>query len=100
MTDKQVAFWLIVMMVIEVFAVGIAFFYVFPQDSDHLHTLQKIGFTLLVFGLVVQIVRSIHYLENGFYPVDKYFPMWITKDLGGSILIYYYAFINKKQTNS
>lgn len=96
MTDKQVAFWLIVMMIVEIFAVGIAFFCVFPQDSDHLHILQKIGFTLLVFGLVVQIVRSIHYLENGFYPIDVHFPLWISKDIGASVLIFYYAFINKK----
>jgi hypothetical protein len=50
----------------------------------------------MVFGLVVQVIRSIHFLQHGSYPVDHYFPMWLTKDIGACILIYYYSFIHGK----
>lgn len=96
MTDYQVAIWLTIVLAVEFAAVGIAFHYVFAQHDAHLHIMQKIGFALAVFGLVVQIVRSMHYLEHGFYPVDKIFPMWVTKDIGICVLIYYYSFLNKK----
>lgn len=96
MTDTQVAFWLVSAGIVEVIAVFIAIFVVFPSDNDW-HTLLKAGFALMVLGLVVQIVRSIHYLEHGYYPIDVYFPMWITKDIGASLLIYYFAFVHPKK---
>lgn len=95
MTDNQVAFWLVIMLFAQVYAIGLAFIYVFPNESSHLHILQKLGFTLLVFGLVVQIIRSVHYLNLGHYPIDVVFPMWVTKDLGACLLIYYYAKVHK-----
>ena len=97
MSDKQVAMWLAIMLVIELVAVFVAFVYVFARDSNHLHIVQKVGFAFMVFGLVVQVVRSIHYLEHGFYPVDRIFPMWITKDIGACILIYYYSFLHRRR---
>jgi hypothetical protein len=77
------------------FFIGIAFVFVFISGQD-MHILQKVGFALLVFGLVVQVVRTVHYLEFGAYPVDHYFPMWLTKDIGIMVLIYYYSFIYPK----
>lgn len=96
MNDKLLVAWLVGMLVVELIAVFVAFFYVFTKDDNSLHILQKIGFASLVFGLVVQVIRSIHFLDVGSYPVDKYFPMWITKDIGACILIYYYSFIHGK----
>lgn len=96
MNDAQVAVWLTVVMFFEVIAVCVAFFYVFAQDDAHMHVVQKIGFAFMVFGLVVQVVRSMHYLDFGYYPIDRYFPMWITKDIGAIILIYYYSFIARR----
>lgn len=96
MNDKQVAMWLAIMLVIELAAVFVAFVYVFARDSGHLHVVQKVGFSFMVFGLVVQVVRSIHYLENGYYPIDRFFPMWITKDIGACVLIFYYSFLHKR----
>lgn len=93
MTDQQVTFWLIAMGAVELVAVFVALFYVFLGDKG-LHTVQKVGFAIMVFGLVVQLVRSLHYLQHGSYPVDHVFPMWITKDIGACILIYYYSFIH------
>jgi hypothetical protein len=97
MTDAEIAFWLILMGCVEMVAIFVAVFYVFLHDKG-LHQVQKAGFAFMVFGLVVQLVRSTHYLLHGSYPVDVHFPLWITKDLGASILIYYYAFIHQRST--
>jgi hypothetical protein len=96
MSDAQVAMWLTISMVASFFFIGIAFVFVFISGQD-MHILQKVGFALLVFGLVVQVVRTVHYLEFGSYPVDHYFPMWLTKDLGIMAFIYYYSFIHPKK---
>lgn len=98
MNDKQVAIWLAIILVFEVIAIFMAFIYVFAKADNGLHILLKIGFASMVFGLVVQVVRSIHYLDNGFYPIDRVFPMWATKDIGACLLIYYFAFIHPKVT--
>jgi hypothetical protein len=95
MTDYQVAFWLSAVGIVEVMAVLVAVFVVFTSENDW-HPLLKLGFAFMVFGLVVQVVRSLHYLQHGHYPVDVYFPMWITKDIGAIMLIYYFAFIHPK----
>lgn len=95
MTDMQVAFWLIVIGALGVSAVLVAVFILFPSATDW-HWMLKTGIAFMVFGLVVQIVRTLHYLEHGKYPVDVYFPMWATKDIGASILIYYFTFIHTK----
>lgn len=97
MNDAQVAVWLTIALVFQVVSIFVAFIYVFAKPEG-LHTLLKIGFASMVFGLVVQIVRSIHYLDNGFYPIDRYFPMWLTKDIGIMLCIYYFAFIHRKVT--
>lgn len=96
MNDKLLVMWLAGMLVVELVAVFVAFFYVFTRNDSSLHIVQKVGFASLVFGLVVQVIRSIHFLQHGHYPIDHYFPMWITKDIGACILIYYYSFIHGK----
>jgi hypothetical protein len=97
MDAAQVAMWLTISMVSSFFFIGIAFMYVFISGQD-MHIIQKVGFALLVFGLVVQVVRTVHFLNVGSYPVDHYFPMWLTKDIGIMVLIYFYAFIYPKVT--
>jgi hypothetical protein len=42
-------------------------------------------------------LRTLHFFEHGFYPIDRYFPLWITKDIGICILIYFYAFVYPKK---
>ena len=98
MTDKMVAMWLTIALVFQVIAIFTAFFYVFMQPNEF-HWLLKLGFASMVFGLVVQIIRSIHYLDVGFYPIDKYFPLWLSKDIGAIILIWFYAFVDNKGLN-
>lgn len=100
MTDQQIAFWLITAGFFEIIAVFVAIFVVFPDEKQNLHIVLKSGFSLMVMGLVVQIIRSIHYLQHGGYPTDHIFPMWLTKDIGASVMIYYFAFIHGKQKSS
>lgn len=100
MTDTQIAFWLIFAGFFEIIAVVVALFVVFPDEEQNLHIVLKAGFAIMVMGIVVQIIRSTHYLQHGHYPIDYIFPMWITKDIGASVMIYYYAFIHGKQKSS
>jgi hypothetical protein len=99
MSDAQVAMWLTISMVASFFFIGIAFVFVFISGQE-MHILQKVGFAFLVFGLVVQVVRSVHYLDFGSYPVDKYVPLWLSKDIGIMFLIYFYAFIYPKRNQN
>ena len=100
MTDKQVAFWLITVLAFELVAVIVAMFCIFLRDNPPMHLTQKVGFALIVCGLVVQVVRSLHYIEYGNYPIDAVFPLWIFKDIGACVLIYYYAFVYPKVCNA
>lgn len=95
MNDIQVAMWLSLALVFQVIAIFVAFIYVFAKPNNF-HWMLKVGFASMVFGLVVQIVRSVHYLDVGSYPVDKYFPLWLSKDIGSILLIYYFSFIHGK----
>jgi hypothetical protein len=98
MNDAQVAMWLTISMVASFFFIAIAFVFVFISGQE-MHILQKVGFALLVFGLVVQVVRSVHYLQFGSYPIDKHVPLWLAKDAGIMVLIYFYSFVNPKLRN-
>ena len=98
MNDKMVAVWLMVALVFQVIAIFTAFIYVFAKHDNGMHVMLKTGFALSVFGLVVQIVRSIHYLDAGYYPIDHYVPIWLSKDIGIMILVYYFSFIHSKVT--
>jgi len=95
MTDIQIAAWLSIALVFQIIAIFVAFIYVFMAPNNF-HWMLKVGFASMVFGLVVQIVRSIHYLDVGSYPVDHYFPLWLAKDIGAIILIWFYAFVDKR----
>ena len=99
MTDKQVAIWLAVMLVIEGVAIISVLWLGVSGKALKLHKLVGIGVILMALGLAVQIVRSLHYFEYGRYPVDHFFPLWILKDLGGSLIIFYLTFYWRKHEN-
>jgi hypothetical protein len=99
MSDAQVAMWLTLSMVASFFFIGIAFVFVFISGQD-MHILQKVGFALLVFGLIVRVVRSVHYLQFGTYPIDKHVPLWLAKDAGIMVLIYFYSFVRQKKEST
>jgi hypothetical protein len=96
----DIATWLSIMLVIE----GAAILFVgWLSVSGHVLQFPKIlsiGILLLSFGLMVQVIRSLYYLEHGHYPVDTVFPFWILKDIGGSLIIYYFTFWYSKNNNN
>lgn len=98
MSANMVATWLMIALVFQVIGILIAFVYIFAKSDTKFHILLKIGLVSMVFGLVVQIFRSIHFLDKGTYMVDHYFPLWLSKDIGSIILIYYYSFVHAKVT--
>lgn len=95
MNDAQVAMWLAVVGAFGIVSILIAVFGIFTSDNDY-HVVLKAGILCTVIGLSVQVVRSLHYLDYGYYPIDVYFPMWISKDIGAIILVYYFAFVHGK----
>jgi hypothetical protein len=48
-------------------------------------------------GLMVQIMRSLHYFELGAYPVDNFLPLWVTKDIGASLIIFDLFLFSRKR---
>lgn len=97
MTDQLVAMWLAMMMVVEAAAIVALFYLGLSGKTQKMHWMVIVSALMLAFGLGVQIIRSIHYFQFGSYPVDKYFPLWIFKDLGGALYIFYLAFYWDKQ---
>jgi hypothetical protein len=54
----------------------------------------KIGIFVMTAGLMVQIMRTLYFLDYGSYPVDTFFPLWITKDIGASIIVFDLALLH------
>jgi hypothetical protein len=95
MNDAQVAMWLTIVGIVGVAAILVAVFVIFTGENDY-HVMLKLGILFIVIGLGVQVVRSIHYLDHGYYPIDRYVPLWISKDIGSIILVWYFAFVHPK----
>ena len=98
MADSVAAIWLGAVLVVEAIAILVAFWYLFMGNNQSLHPVLKVAVAFMVFGIAIQCFRTVHFFEFGRYPVDKYFPLWVTKDIGICIAIYYYAFIHPKIT--
>ena len=80
--------WLLTVLCVEVAAIGCAAYLAFGGFFTGMRTLTKIGIFLLMAGLMVQIMRTLHFFEFGAYPVDTFFPLWVSKDIGASVLIF------------
>jgi hypothetical protein len=80
--------WLMSILVIEMIAIFTVAFLAFTGFFKQMRMLSKIGIFVMTMGLMVQIMRSLHYFEFGAYPVDTFFPLWITKDIGASLIIF------------
>jgi len=90
--------WLLSVLVIELIAVLTVAFLAFSGFFTEMRILSKIGIFVMTTGLMVQIMRSLHYVEYGSYPVDTFFPLWITKDIGASIIIFDLALLHFKRS--
>ena len=81
-------------LVIELIAVFVVAVLAFTGFFTDMRMLSKIGIFVMTMGLMVQIMRSLHYFEFGAYPVDTLFPLWITKDIGASLIIFDLALLH------
>jgi hypothetical protein len=81
-------------LVIELIAVFVVAFLAFSGFFTDMRMLSKIGIFVMTMGLMVQIMRSLHYFEFGAYPTDTLFPLWITKDIGASLIIFDLALLH------
>ena len=86
--------WLMSILVIELIAVFVVAFLAFTGFFTDMRMLSKIGIFVMTMGLMVQIMRSLHYFEFGAYPTDTLFPLWITKDIGASLIIFDLALLH------
>jgi hypothetical protein len=89
-----VLYWLLSVLVIELIAILTVAFLAFSGFFTQMRMLSKIGIFVMTMGLMVQIMRSLHYFEYNSYPVDTLFPLWITKDIGASIIIFDLAMLH------
>ena len=81
-------------LVIELIAVFVVAFLAFSGFFTDMRMLSKIGIFVMTMGLMVQIMRSLHYFEFNAYPTDTLFPLWITKDIGASLIIFDLALLH------
>jgi hypothetical protein len=86
--------WLMSILVMELIAVFVVAFLAFSGFFTDMRMLSKIGIFVMTMGLMVQIMRSLHYFEFGAYPTDTLFPLWITKDIGASLIIFDLALLH------
>jgi hypothetical protein len=89
--------WLLSVLVLELIAILTVAYLAFSGFFTGMRILSKIGIFVMTSGLMVQIMRSLHYFEYGSYPVDTFFPLWITKDIGASIIIFDLALLHFKK---
>ena len=96
MTDAQIALWLIAVGFFELSALVLFSTFIIGREALALNTILKTGLITLSLGLAVQLARSVHYLNYGTYPVDVHFPLWVLKDIGGALILYYFAGIKNE----
>jgi hypothetical protein len=89
-----VTYWLITVLIIELIAILTVAFLAFSGFFSDMRMFSKIGIFVLTTGLIVQIMRTLYYLDYGSYPVDTFFPLWITKDIGASIIVFDLALLH------
>lgn len=87
----EIKFWLFVVLLIEVPAIAMVAMH--RQLRPMLYAMgfdwrMMVGIYMLTAGLFVQVGRTYNYFKFGAYPVDEWFPMWVLKDIGGSIMLY------------
>lgn len=87
----EIKAWLILVMLIEVPAIAMVAMHLQLRAAlarMGFGWLMLTGIFLCTFGLCVQVGRSMNYIKFNAYPVDEWFPLWITKDIGISIMLF------------
>lgn len=86
--------WLLSVLILEFIAILTVAYLAFSGFFLEMRIFSKIGIFVMTTGLIVQIMRTLYYFENGSYPIDNLFPLWITKDIGASIIIFDLAILH------
>ena len=89
-----VTYWLITVLIVELIAILTVAFLAFSGFFSDMRMFSKIGIFVMTTGLMVQIMRTLYFLDYGSYPVDSFFPLWITKDIGASIIVFDLALLH------
>jgi hypothetical protein len=89
--------WLLGVLIIEFVAILTVAYLSFGGFFTDMRMLSKIGIFVMTAGLIVQIMRTLYFIDYGSYPVDTFFPLWITKDIGASIIIFDLAILHFKR---
>lgn len=63
-------------------------------------TWHKVGLIVAALGLMAQGLRNIQFLVTGVSPTDADVPLWALKDIGISLVAFYYAHHAYKQYKS
>lgn len=87
----EIKLWLTLALLIEVPAIAMVVLH-----TPFMQRLKAIGFGRLMLtgiylatiGLCAQVGRTNHYIKFDVYPVDEWFPVWVLKDIGLSIILY------------
>lgn len=96
----NVGFWLLAVLVIELAAIFGAACMSFTGFFEDMRPLAKVGIWMMTTGLMVQVMRTLRYFEFGAYPVDTILSLWVTKDVGASLLIFDLLLLNFGRGNS
>jgi ABC-type thiamin/hydroxymethylpyrimidine transport system permease subunit len=56
-------------------------------------TWHKVGLIIAALGLVFQAGRNVQFLVTGISPSDADLPVWALKDIGISVVAFFYAYI-------
>lgn len=51
----------------------------------------KVGLIVAALGLTAQAIRNIQFLLTGISPTDMDAPLWVLKDIGISLIAFYYV---------
>lgn len=93
----NVGAWLLAVLILELIAIGLVSYLSFAGFFTGMRMLAKIGVWMMTMGLMVQIMRTLHYFEFDAYPVDTIFPLWITKDIGASLIVFDLFLLSRKR---
>ena len=93
----NVGAWLFAVLIIELIAIMLVAYLSFSGFFHEMRPAAKIGVWVMTTGLMVQIMRTLHYFEFGAYPVDTIFPLWVTKDIGASLIVFDLFLLSRKR---
>ena len=87
----EIKIWLNLVLLIEVPAIAMVVLHtplLNRLKAVGLDWVMALGLYVSTIGLIAQVGRTNHYTKFNAYPVDEWFPVWVLKDVGISIMIF------------